>query len=102
LIQPSLGLEAAASLALRYRVPAISFRREFAEAGGLMAYGPNQAEMNRMVAQQVDKLLKGAKPASLPLQQASQFDLVVNQKTARAIGLAIPPIFLARVDEVLE
>lgn len=102
LAQPSLGFDAPAALALRHRLPAISFRREFAEAGGLMTYGANQADNMRVVATYVDRLLKGARPADLPAQQASRFELVVNQKTARALGIVLSPMFLARVDEVIE
>lgn len=102
LVQPTLGLGAAAALALKHRLPAISFRREFAEAGGLMSYGADQAALNRMAADYVDKILKGARPAGLPVQQATRFELVVNQKTARALGLVFTPLFLARVDEVIE
>jgi putative ABC transport system substrate-binding protein len=101
-IQPSLGLEATAALALKHRLAAISFRREFAEVGGLMSYGADQAEINRAVAGYVDKILKGARPADLPVQQASRIELIVNQKTARALGLVFPPMFLARADEVIE
>lgn len=102
IVQPSLGLEACAALALKLRLPAISFRREFADAGGLYSYGANPAEIQRLVAIGVDKVLKGAKPASLPVQQATRMELVVNQKTARLLGLALPPLFLAQADEVIE
>jgi putative ABC transport system substrate-binding protein len=101
-VQPTLGLEAAAALALKNRLPAISFRREFAEVGGLLSYGADQAEINREVAGYVDRILKGAPIADLPVVQASKFELVVNQKTARALGFVFPPMFLARVDEVIE
>lgn len=102
LVQPSLGLEATAALALKHRLAAISFRKEFAEAGGLLSYGADQVEINRAVAGYVDKILKGARPADLPAQQASRVELIVNQKTARALGLTLSPMFLARVDEVIE
>lgn len=102
LVQPSLGLEATAALALKFRLPAFSFRREFAEVGGLIAYGADQAEINRAVASQVVRVLKGARPGDLPARQASRFELIVNQKTARALGFSVPPLFLARVDEVIE
>lgn len=102
LVQPSLGLEAAAALTLKNRLPAISFRREFVEVGGLLAYGADQTEINRGVASYVDRILKGARPADLPVVEASKVELVVNQKTARALGFAFPPLFLARVDEVIE
>jgi putative ABC transport system substrate-binding protein len=102
LVQPSLGLQATAALALKYRLAAISFRREFAEAGGLLSCGADQVEVNRAVAGCVDKILKGARPADLPVQQASRVELIVNQKTARVLGIALSPMFLARVDEVIE
>jgi putative ABC transport system substrate-binding protein len=102
LVQPTLGLEAAAALALKYRLPAISFRREFAAAGGLLSYSGDQAELNRALAGQVDKVLKGVSPTNIPVQQATRFELVVNQKTAKSLGLTIPPPLLARADEVIE
>jgi putative tryptophan/tyrosine transport system substrate-binding protein len=101
-IQPSLGLDVTAALALKHRLPSVSFRREFAPAGGLLAYGADHADLNRIVAGYVDKVLKGARPADLPVQQATRFELVVNQKTAKAIGLVLTPTFLARADEVIE
>jgi putative ABC transport system substrate-binding protein len=102
LIQPTLGLEAVAPLALKHRLPAISFRREFAEAGGLMSYGADQAELNRLLVGQVARVLKGVSPANIPVQQATRFELVVNQKTAKALGLVLSPMLLARADEVIE
>ena len=102
LVQPSLGFGPPAELALKHRLPAISFRREFAEAGGLLSYGASQAEGLRLVATYVDRILKGARPADLPVQQVTRFELVVNQKTARALGIALSPIFLARADEIIE
>jgi putative ABC transport system substrate-binding protein len=102
IVQPSLGLEACAALALKRHLPAISFRREFADAGGLYSYGANPAEIQRLVAGSVDKVLKGARPGSLPVQQATRMELIVNQKTARALGIALPPMFLAQADEVIE
>ena len=102
MVQPSLGFDVTADLALRNRLPSISFRREFAEAGGLMAYGASQVDNMRAVAGYVDRILKGARPGDLPVQQSSRFELVVNQRTARALGIVVPPLFLARVDEVIE
>jgi putative ABC transport system substrate-binding protein len=102
IVQPSLGLAICADLAFRLRLPAISFRREFAEAGGLYSYGADPAEIQRLVAAGVDKVLKGAKPASLPVQQVTRMELVVNQKTAKTLGLTLPPMFLAQADEVIE
>jgi len=88
--------------ALRHRLPAIGNSRGQAEAGFLMSYGPNMSEMFRISADYVDKILKGAKPADLPVQQPTRFELVINLKTAKAIGLTIPPSILARADEVIE
>jgi putative ABC transport system substrate-binding protein len=102
LVQPTLGLEAAAALALKHRVPAYSFRREFVDMGGLLSYGADQGEMNRLVAAQVDRVLKGAKPADLPVLQSTKVELVVNRRTARSLGIDFPAMFLARVDEVIE
>jgi putative ABC transport system substrate-binding protein len=102
IVQPSLGLVACAEIALKLRLPAISFRREFADAGGLYSYGANPAEIQRLVAATVDKVLKGAKPASLPVQQVTRMELIVNQKTAKALGLSLPSMFLAQADEVIE
>lgn len=101
-VQASLGLKELALLALKYRLPAISFRREFVEAGGLLSCGIDPADNFRVVAEYADKLLKGASPASLPVQQAIRTEVVVNQKTARALGITIAPMFLARIDEVIE
>lgn len=102
LSQPTLGVAEAAQLALKHRLPAISFRRDFVEAGGLMSYGSDQAELNRVLAGQVDKVLKGVPPANIPVQQATRFELTVNLKTAKALGFVFPPLFLARADEVIE
>ena len=88
--------------ALRHRVPAIYPNREFAEAGGLMAYGPSFVDLFRRAPTFVDKILKGAKPADLPMEQPIRFELVMNLKTARTLGLSIPRTLQARVDEVIE
>ena len=102
LVQPTLGLDQAATQALKHRLPAISFRREFVEKGGLFSYGADQSDLNRIVASQVGKILKGTPTKDVPVEQASRFELVVNQKTARALDFVFPPLFLARVDEVIE
>ncbi len=102
LVQPSLGMAAMAARALQARLPAFSFRREFAEVGGLFAYGADQAEINRAVASQVERILKGAKPSDVPVQQATKFELVINRKTAAVLGLALPPLFVASADEVID
>ncbi len=89
-------------LLLKYRVPAVSELRRIAESGGLLSYGPNLFDATRRQAYFVDRILKGAKPADLPVEQASRLELVVNLNTARALGLTIPPLILARADEVIE
>src|SRR5262249_14578296 len=91
-----------AELAARSRVPAMYTVKDYAEAGGLLAYGVDLHESFRRAATYVDKILKGAKPADLPVQQATTFELVINLKTAKALGLTIPPPVLARADEVIQ
>jgi putative ABC transport system substrate-binding protein len=87
---------------LRHRLPSIGSLRRSAEAGFLMSYGPDISDMFRISADYVDKILKGAKPADLPVQQPTRFELVINLKTANALGLTVPPSILARADEVIE
>ena len=89
-------------LLAKYRVPAISELRQIAENGGLLSYGWNTFDAMRRLAYFVDRILKGAKPADLPVEQATKLELVVNQKTAAALGLTIPPSVLVRADEVIE
>jgi putative tryptophan/tyrosine transport system substrate-binding protein len=91
-----------AELALKYRLPTIYVAREFIEAGGLVAYGPSYPDLYRRTAAYVDKIFKGAKPGDLPIEQPTKFELVVNLKTAKALGLTIPESFLLRADEVIE
>ena len=89
-------------LAARSRLPAVYGLREFAEAGGLMSYGPNVAEQYRRAAIYVDKILKAAKPGDLPVDQASKFELVLNLKTAKGLGITMPPSLLLLADEVIQ
>jgi putative ABC transport system substrate-binding protein len=89
-------------LLLKYRIPAVSELRRIAESGGLLSYGPNLFESTRRLAYFVDRILKGTKPADLPVEQATRLELIVNLKTAAALGLTIAPSVLARADEVLE
>jgi len=91
-----------ADLAAKSRLPAVYQLREYVDAGGLMAYGANLADLNRRAATYVDKILKGAKPDDLPVEQPTKFELVVNLKTAKALGLTIPPSVLGRADDIIQ
>jgi putative ABC transport system substrate-binding protein len=101
---PAAGtnLRQIAGLAAAHRLPAVYLSREFALAGGLMSYGPSVAGMWRRSAEYVDKILKGAKPGELPVDQPTSFELVINRKTAAAFGLALPLSLLVRADEILQ
>ena len=91
-----------AAQALKHRLPSISQLREYAEAGGLRSYGPNSVDNFRRAATYVDKILKGAKPGELPFEQPTRYQLVINHKTAAALGLTIPESLLRQADEVIQ
>ena len=95
-------LERIGAAAARSRLPAIGYDRQFAESGGLLSYGPESSQNVPRLAAQIDKILKGAKPADLPVEQPTKFELVVNLRTAKAIGLTIPQSVLLRADEVIQ
>ena len=84
------------------RLPAVYAWREYADAGGLMAYAPNREELNERTASFVDRILKGAKPADLPIEQPTRWELIINMKTAKALGLTIPPSLLRLAQRIIE
>jgi len=89
-------------LAAQHRLPAVYFNRLFVEAGGLISYGPDSIDPHRRAASYVDRILKGEKPADLPVQAPTKYDLVINLKTAKVLGIEVPATLLARADEVIE
>ncbi|HEU5105547.1 MAG TPA: ABC transporter substrate binding protein, partial [Solirubrobacterales bacterium] len=88
--------------AFQRRLPSVYEWRAAVEDGGLMSYGPSRADLSRRAATYVDRILKGAKPADLPVEQPTKFELVINLKTAKTLGLTIPPSVLARADEIIQ
>ena len=90
------------TLALVGRLPTVNVQREYVEFGGLLSYGANYLDLNRRAADYVNKILRGAKPADIPVEQPVKFDLVINMITAKALGLTVPSALLARADEVIE
>jgi len=96
------NLKRIADFAAKNRLPSVFHLREFVDSGGLVAYGVDRSDMFRRAATYVDKILKGAKPADLPVEQPTRFELVVNLKTAKALGLTIPPSVLIRADQVIQ
>jgi putative ABC transport system substrate-binding protein len=101
-VQPSLPVKLTVDLALKYRLPSLSILKSDVQAGCLASYSASAAELGLQIAAYVDKILKGAKPADLPVQQPTRFEITINLRTAKAIGLTISPALLSRADEVIE
>jgi putative tryptophan/tyrosine transport system substrate-binding protein len=101
IVQPTLATQHAADLTVKHHLPAVSIVRTFADSGGLMSYTASTAATYRRIAVYVDRILKGAKPADLPVEQPTKFELVINLKTAEVLGLTIPPTLLFQADEVI-
>jgi putative tryptophan/tyrosine transport system substrate-binding protein len=102
MIQGSLSNKLTVGLALKYRLPSLSTQKSAVRAGILMSYSASLAERGHELARYVDKILKGAKPADLPVQQPTRYEITINLKTAKALGLNVPPALIARADEVIE
>jgi putative tryptophan/tyrosine transport system substrate-binding protein len=102
IVQPSLPRKPALDLALKHRLPPIGGNRLFSEDGGLLSYSANQNDIFRRMAFYIDRILKGAKPADLPVEQPTRYELVINLKAAKALGITVPDTVLARADEVIE
>jgi ABC-type uncharacterized transport system substrate-binding protein len=102
LSQTNVGQKRVIELAAKYRLPAIYFREDFVEQGGLMSYGADEVEPFKRVAAMVDKILKGTQPAEIPVEQSTKFEFVINLKTAKQIGLTIPPEVLARANRLIK
>jgi ABC-type uncharacterized transport system substrate-binding protein len=102
LSQSNVNQKRIVELAAKYRLPAIYFREDFVEQGGLMSYGADEVEPFKRVAAMIDKILKGTKPADIPVEQSTKFEFVVNLKAAKQVGVTIPPDVLARANRIIK